>query len=332
MTGLWFSDVHGPDETALRAWFDLRVAVTAVDRPGDPRLSWSWHAGNVRQPWPGMEVHSFLAHDDDTLVGWCSLMPSLTENRDTAPVELSVHPRHRRRGLGREMLREAGRRAAELDRTRLVAEASAGGPGAAFAAAVGARPALADTQRRLDLRTVDESLHSALFDDAAAHAGGYSLLRWTGATPEEHVDQIAELTSRMTTDAPMDDLVWEQEVFDDARIRARDQVRAARRMRCYTTAARHDATGRIVGFTCLVVDDGRDEHASQWETIVLPDHRGHRLGLLLKIANLRHLRDHEPAVTTIDTWNTDSNGPMLRVNLALGFDVVRQWAEWELVG
>ena len=135
----------------------------------------------------------------------------------------------------------------------------------------------------------------------------------------------------MTIDAPMDDLAWEQEVFDGAKILERDQVRLARRTRFYTTAARHDPTGRIVGFTCLVVDDGRDEHASQWETIVLPDHRGHRLGLLLKIANLRHLRGHEPAVTTIDTWNADSNGPMLRVNLALGFQVVRQWAEWELV-
>ena len=156
MTGLWFSDVHGPDETALHAWFDLRVAVAAVDRPGDPPLSWSWHVGTVRQPWPGMEVHSFLAHDDDTLVGWCTLMPSLTENRDTAPSSC-VHPRHRRHGLGRAMLREAGRRAADLGRTRLVAEAVTDGPGAAFAAAVGARAALADTQRRLDLRTVDES-------------------------------------------------------------------------------------------------------------------------------------------------------------------------------
>ena len=282
---MWFSDVHGPDETALRAWFDLRVAVAAVDRPGDPPLSWSWHVGTVRQ--------AVARHGG--------------------------------------ALREAGRRAASLGRTRLVAEAVTDGPGAAFAAAVGARAALADTQRRLDLRTVDESRHAAPFDDAGAHAGAYSLLRWTGGTPEEHVDQIAERTSRMTSDAPMDDLVWEQEVFDAVRIRERDRVRAARRMRCYTTAARHDPTGRLVRFTCLAVDDGRDEHASQWETIVLPDHRGHRLGLLLKIANLRHLRGHEPAVTTIDTWNADSNGPMLRVNLALGFQVVRQWAEWELV-
>ena len=331
MTGLRFADVHPDDDAALRDWFDLRTAAEAVDRAGDPPLSWSWHAGIVRRPWPGMQVHSFLAYADGRLVGWCTLMPSVTENLDTAPAELVVHPGHRRHGLGRAMLQEAGRRARDLGRTRLVAEAVTDGPGAAFAAAVGARAALADTQRRLDLGTVDRSAHAALFDDAVTHAEGYSLLRWTGATPDEHLDQIAELESRMTVDAPMDDLAWEQEVFDGAKIRERDEVRLARRMRFYTTAARHDGTGRIVGFTCLVVDDGRDEHASQWETIVLPEHRGHRLGLLLKVANLRHLRAHEPAVTTIDTWNADSNAPMLRVNLALGFQVVRQWAEWELL-
>jgi hypothetical protein len=53
--------------------------------------------------------------------------------------------------------------------------------------------------------------------------------------------------------------------------------------------------------------------------------------MLLKIANLRFLQQHEPAVTSIDTWNADSNAPMLRVNVAMGFQPVRSWGEWELL-
>jgi hypothetical protein len=53
--------------------------------------------------------------------------------------------------------------------------------------------------------------------------------------------------------------------------------------------------------------------------------------LLLKVANLRYLQQHEPGVTRVDTWNADSNAPMLQVNVAMGFQPVRQWAEWELV-
>ena len=64
--------------------------------------------------------------------------------------------------------------------------------------------------------------------------------------------------------------------------------------------------------------------AWQWQTIVLPEHRGHRLGMLVKVANLDHLRAHEPAVTVIHTGNADSNAPMLRVNVAMGFVPVRQ--------
>ena len=209
-------------------------------------------------------------------------------------------------------------------------EAVTGSPGAAFAAAAGARAVLADTQRRLDLRRLDDAHVDALAAEARAHADGYSLVRWVGATPEAHLDGVAALESRMTTDAPFDDLSWEQEVFDAERIRQRDAGKAARGLRSYTTAAVHDVTGATVGFTALVVDDGVDEAAHQWQTIVAPEHRGHRLGMLLKVANLRFLQRHEPAVRTVETWNADSNGPMLRVNLALGFEVVRQWAEWEL--
>ena len=35
---------------------------------------------------------------------------------------------------------------------------------------------------------------------------------------------MAALESRMTTDAPMDDLQWQQEVFDSERMRVRDAV------------------------------------------------------------------------------------------------------------
>ena len=176
------------------------------------------------------------------------------------------------------------------------------GPGPeAFAARVGARAMLADTQRRLDLTALDPDRLDALWAEATAHSTGYSLLQWVGATPEEHLEAVAALESRMTTDAPMDDLQWEQEVFDADRYRGRDAVMLARRNRVYTSVAVHDGTGVVVGTTSLVVSDGVDDTAAQFQTIVEPAHRGHRLGLLLKVGNLRFLQEHEPTVIRIDT-------------------------------
>ena len=69
--------------------------------------------------------------------------------------------------------------------------------------------------------------------------------------------------------------------------------------------------------------------AYQWDTLVLADHRGHRLGQLVKAANLRALRAGLPQVRRVVTWNAESNAPMLRVNRALGFEPVGRMVEWQ---
>jgi hypothetical protein len=51
-------------------------------------------------------------------------------------------------------------------------------------------------------------------------------------------------------------------------------------------------------------------------------HRGHRLGGLLKLDMLRWLADEQPQLETIDTWNAESNGHMIGVNEALGYEVI----------
>ena len=329
-TALDFVAVSADDEPAMREWYDLRRAVEDADLPGDPPLGWVLHKGMLRHPWPGTENLAFLARREGVLVGWLGLYLPQNENVEAATVEVQVAPAYRRQGVGRAIVAEARRQAADLGRNRLLCELT--GPTAeAFATEHGARMVLADTQRRLDLTTVDDARLDGLLADAVAHSAGYSLLQWAGPTPEEHLPAVAALESRMTTDAPMDDLQWEQEVFDADRMRGRDAVMTARRNRAYTTAVRHDASGVVVGTTMLTVAHGVDGFAGQWQTIVEPEHRGHRLGMLLKVANLRFLQQHEPAVTFIDTWNADSNAPMLRVNVEMGFAPVRQWAEWELV-
>src|SRR5947207_392998 len=80
--------------------------------------------------------------------------------------------------------------------------------------AVCPRSVLIETERRLVIDSLDEARLADLLADARAHSSGYSQLRWVGPTPDEHLAAMAELTSRMSTDAPLDDLTWEPEVFD----------------------------------------------------------------------------------------------------------------------
>ena len=54
-------------------------------------------------------------------------------------------------------------------------------------------------------------------------------------------------------------------------------------------------------------------------TVVTREHRGHRLGLLLKVAMLELLATTEPRLERISTWNAESNAHMVAVNDALGY-------------
>jgi RimJ/RimL family protein N-acetyltransferase len=53
-------------------------------------------------------------------------------------------------------------------------------------------------------------------------------------------------------------------------------------------------------------------------------HRGHRLGLRMKLAMIDWLRDERPEVEVVDTWNVPGNAPMIAINDALGCTVVAE--------
>ncbi len=65
-------------------------------------------------------------------------------------------------------------------------------------------------------------------------------------------------------------------------------------------------------------------------TAVLPEHRGHRLGLLVKAEMLALLTANEPAIRHVVTGNADSNRHMIAINEQLGFTACAVYRNWEL--
>ena len=55
------------------------------------------------------------------------------------------------------------------------------------------------------------------------------------------------------------------------------------------------------------------------DTLVAKAHRGHRLGMLVKVLNLRRLQKDHPEVELVVTFNAVENDHMLAINVALGF-------------
>ncbi|MBE1486654.1 GNAT family N-acetyltransferase [Plantactinospora soyae] len=323
------------DAAAERA-YAIEAACRAFEQPDMPPLSRQRFFGGLRHPWPGDEERHALAYLDGVPVGRLALTLPQLENRENAQVVLMVHPEHRRRGVGRALHDYAVGLLREQSRKRMIGEtasmdpaAGRGAPGDAFAAAMGAHPALADVRRRLDLTTLDEPELDRLLTAGLTRAEGYSIVRWHGRVPDEYAADVAYLDSRLIEDAPIGDLTWEAAKPDVDRLRGIEAALDARGLRFYNCGARDDATGRLVAWTAISLTGDCDWHAFQQITLVEPRHRGHRLGIVIKIENLRYARTHEPALRVVDTYNAAVNEYMISINEALGFQAVAGLNSWQ---
>src|SRR6266581_1669064 len=155
--------------------------------------------------------------------------------------------------------------------------------------------------------------------------------RGIGSALLDVAERVARAEGRevMGTEVPLGGLAITEEKWDAERVRWNFATVRAQGRRVVESVARQTATGRLVGYTTLAVASHTPHLAYQWDTLVLHEHRGRRLGLLLKAANLRALTAGLPGVRRVATWNARENEPMLRVNRALGFEVVGRLTEWQ---
>lgn len=323
------------DERSAARWHSVEAATRPPDVPADPVgevLPWV-----LASPQTGERVERWVGLVDGDPVVSGELMVPLRDNPENATVEVRVHPTRRRLGHGRTMLDHLLGRAREEDRRRVYGEidepfdlAADYPPGRSFAESLGARPVLTEVRRRLDLDGFDDDKLQRLEDGARAIARGYDLVQWLDRTPDEYVDDMAVLMARMSTDVPLEEMQWDAEQFDAARVRAKEEAAVARGRLRLVTAARDASAGRLVGYTEIGVNTTDPSIGYQWDTIVQREHRGHRLGLLMKAANLAFMRRTVDGVRLLNTWNAEVNTHMIAVNEALGFRAMERSVEWEL--
>lgn len=77
--------------------------------------------------------------------------------------------------------------------------------------------------------------------------------------------------------------------------------------------------GTVVGMSDVNVSEADPRYAWIGVTVVDAQHRGHRLGLALKLANHRLLWSLFPACEHVATSNADANEHMNRVNHDVGY-------------
>ncbi|MFB6842363.1 GNAT family N-acetyltransferase [Streptomyces sp. NPDC056361] len=324
---LEFVPLDADDDETVGQWLDLTAVATAAGPRSAPPCNVDL-VGSLRFAPPATVLDDWVVRAGDRVVG--SLRLALPEGAASVRVDqLLVHPGMRRRGIGRALHDHAvslARKHGRSSLTATVVESLPAGPPqdpapAAFAAATGAHRSgiPAGVHQWLDL-----DRHDPLAGGVPATPAGYSLVTWGTVTPDEHAVPVSRLELSLG-DAPADPA---QEDVRASYARQFETMRVGRGRRAHHTGVVHRATGTLAGYTSVSKTTGNPAYALQGMTVVHRDHRGHRLGLLLKLANLAYVLRHEPGVRLIETANAEDNHPVIALNAAMGFEPYDRWVFW----
>ena len=150
-------------------------------------------------------------------------------------------------------------------------------------------------------------------------------------TPDEFVDGYAWVKSRMATDVPAGGLAIDEEDWDAERVRVHEARYLDAGQTLQVTTAVDEASGTVVAFNELMIGRDHTLASHQHDTLVLAEHRGHKLGQLVKCAGLRTWREFVPDSPKVITYNAEENRPMLDINEAIGFVPVEYSSGWKKI-
>lgn len=315
----------------LREAAELYQAQQRERTPEDPLTPIEAIEQRLRAVVPGRWQAYFGARDaEGALIGYGVVSRSLNEpeNAHLRWTEIVVSPEHRRRGVGRALMRRLVDAVADQgDDVVLMAQTTDRVPsGSEFARRIGADPGLDMKTNQLDLSTVDR----AKVDEwARVSPKGYRLERIDDTVPAELVAPYIQAANGMN-DAPRGDLKMADWNLTEEQIRERESWFKQTGSEWWLLVAVHEASGEGAGFTEVTYDPKISHVIWQQGTAVIDAHRGHRLGMWMKAVMLKRILDERPKALFIRTGNANTNAQMLGINTQLGF--VQAWSAclWQI--
>ena len=316
-------DVH--DDAEMRRFHEIGWRAEMDDgRPWNTFPTFDEWAAAIREPSPGQRSEALATFDGDRMVGGGIIWLSLDDNVDKAFVFPAVEPELRQRGIGGEVMERLVEHAHGLGRTELMTgtsyrfEERESSPMLRFVTAHGFTPANVEVIRVLALPVAD-ALLDEIEAEVAEHIGGYEVHTFVDDLPDELLESYCFLVNQLAVDAPTGDLEFEEETYTPEAFRhdvARDRKVGRTVLRSLATL-----DGQAVAHTDLLLRP-TGNRGVQWATLVHREHRGHRLGAAVKVANLRRLQRDRPDITEVVTQNAEVNEQMIGINARLGFEPV----------
>lgn len=288
------------------------------------------YAEEARYAFPGERNETGIVAMDGRVVGTARVWFPDRDNRSLCWSEVRIDPDHRGRGVGSALTdwiedrARANQRAVHAVDVAVPVGARETHPARQLLERRGYSVATVEVVRSLPLPVGPALLKRLEASARPAWASRYDVSVHHGGVPHELRPSLCEAMNRLGLDAPTGDLEIEEESLDPDGYQDFLEHEARLGRHRITAVAVHRASGVVAAYTDLVLPSGSPELAFQWGTLVLPEHRGHRLGMAVKTANLRALAVHDPSRRAVITQNAEANPWMVSINQALGFEVIEE--------
>ena len=242
-------------------------------------------------------------------------------NEEFCRIHLTVHEKHRKKGIARKLIAEGYEHALNRNKTQFIGDLL-NHASRELLRKIGGKEAFAFRVSHLNMDDVDWDLMEQWVKEGPQLSPA-SNIEFHLAIPDSILEDYCNVYTEVLNQAPRDELTVGDYIFTPEEWRKReDKVRE--KGQTWITALVKEKNGDISGLTDVGYEPSTPAILNQYLTGVQKKYRGRGLGKWLKGAMLLKIRSEFPEVEVVSTGNATSNEPMLAINERMGFKLIRE--------